>query len=144
LASVRRSALLPYPAAAVFRIVNDVARYPEFLPWCSDASVLEQNHDELVAALSLKAGGLSHTFTTRNRLTPFEKIEMNLVSGPFSTLSGGWTFARLGEDQGCRVALDLSFRLNGAGVVFGSAFNRAADQMVGAFCRRADDLLKAT
>ena len=38
---ILRSALLPYPAAVLYGLVNDVARYPEFLPWCSATEVLE-------------------------------------------------------------------------------------------------------
>jgi ribosome-associated toxin RatA of RatAB toxin-antitoxin module len=95
----------------------------------------------VVAALSLSASGISETFTTRNRLTPFEKIDMVLVSGPFRELSGGWTFTRLGEDAGCRVELDLNFQFSGVKSLLGGVFNRAADQMVDAFCARANDLL---
>ena len=141
LASIRRSALLPYPAAEVFRIVNDVARYPEFLPWCSAAHIIEQSGTEVVAALSLRVSGVSETFTTRNLLTPFERIDMELVSGPFQELAGGWTFTRLGDDAGCRVELSLEYRLSGVKSLLGALFSRAADQMVDAFCERAESLL---
>ena len=36
---VERSALVTYTAAQMFALVNDVARYPEFLPWCVGARV---------------------------------------------------------------------------------------------------------
>lgn len=138
---VQRTALLPFPAADVFAIVNDVSRYPEFLPWCSAATVIEENAEEVVAALSLSASGITETFTTRNRLTPCEKIDMELVSGPFRELTGGWTFVRLGDDEGCRVELDLSFQFTGVKSLLGAVFNRAADKMVDAFCARATDVL---
>lgn len=138
---VQRSALLPYRAADVFAIVKDVRRYPEFLPWCADASVIEASEQEVLAELSLAASGIRETFTTRNLLTPFEKIDMVLVSGPFRSLSGGWTFTRLGDDAGCRVALDMDFQLAGFRSLLGSVFTRVADQMVDAFCTRADELL---
>jgi ribosome-associated toxin RatA of RatAB toxin-antitoxin module len=142
-ATVRRSALLPYPPAALFHIVNDVTRYPEFLPWCSAARIVEEGPGEMIAALSLSASGFSETFTTRNRLTPFERIDMHLVSGPFRRLSGGWTFTALGSDQGCRVELSLDFQPRGMGRVLGGAFSRGADQLVDAFCSRANELLTA-
>ncbi len=140
---VQRSALLPYQAPDVFAIVNDVQRYPEFLPWCANAAVIQASEQEVLAELSLAAGGIRETFTTRNRLIPFEKIDMMLVSGPFRRLSGGWTFTRLGDD-GCRVALDLDFQLAGVRSLLGSVFNRATDQMVDAFCARAHELLGPT
>ncbi len=97
----------------------------------------------MVAALSLSASGITETFTTRNRLTPCEKIDMELVSGPFQELTGGWTFVRLGDDDGCRVELDLSFQFTGVKSLLGAVFNRAADKMVDAFCARATDVLSA-
>lgn len=138
---VHRSALLPYPTAAVFEIVDDVRRYPEFLPWCSSASILERKANEVVAALSLQARGVTETCTTRNLVRPFERIDVELVSGPFRKLSGGWTFTRLGNDEGCSVELALDFELKGVRWALGSAFGRAADQMVDAFCTRANELL---
>lgn len=143
LSRVQRTALLPFPAADVFAIVNDVPSYPEFLPWCSAATVLEESPEEVVAALSLRASGITETFTTRNRLTPFERIDMILVSGPFRELSGGWTFVRLGDNEGCRVELDLSYQFTGMKALLGAVFSKAADQMVDAFCARANDVLGA-
>lgn len=142
MASVHRSALLPYSPSEVFGIVNDVLRYPEFLPWCSNATIVEEKAGEVIAALSLSTRGITETFTTRNRLTPFERIEMKLVSGPFRELSGGWTFTRLGDDEGCRVELDLDFQFTGVKSLVASVFGRAADEMVDAFCARANDLLR--
>lgn len=148
--SVRRSALLPYSPAALFGIVNDVSSYPEFLPWCREAWIVEQAPGEMVAALSLSASGFTETFTTRNRLTPFERIDMTLESGPFRHLSGGWTFTDLGadsivvRDRGCRVELALDFQPRGMARLLTGAFSRAADDLVDAFCSRANDVLSAS
>ncbi|MEQ9001947.1 MAG: type II toxin-antitoxin system RatA family toxin [Pseudomonadales bacterium] len=137
---VRRSALLPYPPRAVYDVVSDVPSYPEFLPWCRDARVLERQEHEVVAELELDARGLQERFTTRNRLFPHERIELELVSGPFRSFAGTWRFIGIGGDAGCRVELDLDFQFSGARSMLGSAFSsvfaRAADRMVDAFCAR--------
>jgi ribosome-associated toxin RatA of RatAB toxin-antitoxin module len=148
--SLRRSALLPFPPAVVFSVVRDVSSYPEFLPWCRDARILEQahspcvhgecGHEAMVAELELDARGVRERFTTRNRLFPHERIELELVSGPFSSFSGTWRFVAIGGDAGCRVELDLDFQFSGARGLFGGAFAgvfaRAADRLVDAFCAR--------
>src|SRR5688572_4946389 len=41
---VRRSALLPYSTAQVYGLVADVERYPEFLPWCTEARIRSARH----------------------------------------------------------------------------------------------------
>ncbi len=142
---INRSALLPYPAATVFEIVNDVARYPDFLPWCAQAEVLAASESEVVAELALRTRGVTERFTTRNLLVPHERIELQLVSGPFRDLRGAWTFLRLGADEGCKVSLLLEFEFSGARALLGGAFSgifvKAADRMVDAFCERARTLL---
>ncbi len=40
---------LPYTAQQMFDLVADVARYPEFLPWCMGARIREQQEDMLQA-----------------------------------------------------------------------------------------------
>ena len=138
---IHRSALLPLPVTAVFDVVTDVGRYPEFLPWCRDARVLEEGECEVIAELVLAAVGMNERFTTRNTLFPHERIELHLVSGPFETFEGAWHFKRLGNDEGARVELDLRFEFSGARALLAGAFSgvfvRAADQMVDAFCQRA-------
>jgi ribosome-associated toxin RatA of RatAB toxin-antitoxin module len=141
---IHRSALLPFPARAVFEVVRDVERYPEFLRWCRSARVLERCDDELVAELELDARGMHERFTTRNVMIPNDRIELHLVSGPFRSFEGAWHFKSLGADDGCRVELELEFEFSGArallGSVFPSVFVHAADHMVDAFCARAKSL----
>jgi ribosome-associated toxin RatA of RatAB toxin-antitoxin module len=143
---IHRSALLPFPAPAVFDIVGDVERYPEFLRWCRSARILERHDRELVAELELDARGVRERFTTRNVMVPHDRIELHLVSGPFRAFDGTWHFKPLGADAGCRVALDLEFEFSGARALLGSIFPRvfsnAADHMVDAFCVRARELLE--
>ena len=141
---VQRSALLPYAASAVFDIVNDVCSYPEFLPFCSDAKIVDSTVSEIVASVSLRSSGLTETFVTRNVLNRPERIDLELVSGPFHSLLGHWSFTRL-EDLGCKVELNLEFQLSGMrtvlGGVFAGVFTRVADQLVDAFAMRARQLL---
>ena len=138
---IQRSALLPYPARALYDLVNDVASYPQFLPWCSAAEVLESNDHLMRATLKVGRAGISQQFTTRNALVPGESITMKLEQGPFSALHGVWQFQAL-SDKACKITLDLSFEYSGALVkaTLGPLFNQAATTMVDAFCKRAKQL----
>jgi len=135
---IQRSALLPYPAQALYDLVNDVASYPQFLPWCSSAEVLESSETHMRASLNIAKGGLSQRFVTRNTLVPGQSIEMNLEEGPFYQLHGVWVFKPLGE-KACKISLDLSFDYAGPLVraTLGPLFNQAANTLVDAFCQRA-------
>jgi len=138
---IQRSALLPYPAKALYDLVNDVARYPEFLPWCSASTVLSESETAMRAELTVAKGSITQRFTTRNVLVPGQSIEMNLEEGPFTQLHGVWTFKALG-DKACKISLDLTFDYAGALVkaTLGPLFTQAANTMVDAFCQRAKQL----
>ena len=138
---IQRSALLPYPAQALYDLVNDVARYPEFLPWCSSAEIIESTESLMRASLGVAKGGLSQHFVTRNTLTPGQSIEMNLEEGPFTKQHGRWVFKPLGE-KASKISLDMTFDYAGAIVkaTLGPLFNQAANTLVDAFCQRAKQL----
>lgn len=138
---IQRSALLPYPAQALYDLVNDVARYPEFLPWCSKAEVMEVSEAHMRAALTVAKGGVSQRFVTLNGLRDGERIEMQLQEGPFTQLHGIWDFKALNE-KACKISLDLSFDYSGPLVkaTLGPLFNQAANTLVDAFCQRAKEL----
>jgi len=142
---IQRSALLPYPAQSMYELVNDVARYAEFLPWCEAGEVLEVSETHMLARLKLGKGIIRQQFVTRNVLVPGERIEMNLAQGPFKKLHGLWLFKSLNENA-CKISLDLSFDYSGALVKasLGPLFNQLAASMVDAFCARARALLGAT
>ncbi|MET1080455.1 MAG: type II toxin-antitoxin system RatA family toxin [Pseudomonas sp.] len=138
---IQRSALLPYPAQVLYDLVNDVARYPEFLPWCSSTEVLEADATQMRASLGVAKGGLRQRFVTRNTLVFGQSIEMNLEEGPFTQLHGLWVFKALGE-KACKISLDLTFDYAGPLVraTLGPLFNQAANTLMDAFCHRAKQL----
>jgi ribosome-associated toxin RatA of RatAB toxin-antitoxin module len=105
---ISRHALVSYSPAQMFALVDDVASYPQFLPWCRSAQVIERSEREVIARLQVHKGPLHTHFTTRNEREPPSRIVLNLVEGPFRTLEGEWRFSAI-ADQGTRVSLILRF-----------------------------------
>lgn len=138
MAQVVRSALVGFSAKQMFDLVNDVARYPEFLPGCSGSKVLESCHEQMVASVDVSKAGISKSFTTKNTLQNEEAILMELVDGPFKTLKGGWYFTPL-DEQACKVELKLDFEFSSRMIelAFGKVFNELTSNMVNAFTIRA-------
>ncbi|MDW6003317.1 SRPBCC family protein [Vibrio mangrovi] len=135
---VSRSALVSFSAEQMFNLVNDVMRYPEFLPGCSGARVIESNSDKMVAAVDVSKAGISKTFTTSNQLKTGEAILMDLVDGPFKMLRGGWYFTPL-DELACKVELKLEFEFSSKMIelAFGKVFHELTNNMVNAFTKRA-------
>jgi ribosome-associated toxin RatA of RatAB toxin-antitoxin module len=141
---VERSALVTHTAAQMYAMVNDVARYPEFLPWCVGAHVEEVSPLERVATLKVARGVLQTEFTTRNTLKPDAQIHLLLMHGPFRELTGEWQFQPLGT-RGSKVQfrVDFEFKNRLTAHAFNGIFESLCGTMVEAFVARAAKIYPA-
>jgi ribosome-associated toxin RatA of RatAB toxin-antitoxin module len=136
--TIERSALVPYSAAQMYALVDDIERYPEFVPACSSATIVEQGPEFKIARLDISKAGVGKSFTTRNQLQPHSAIGMQLVDGPFKYLHGGWQFHSL-DHKACKIVLKLEFEFSNKllSMAFGGIFNELQGRMVDAFVQRA-------
>ena len=138
---VSKSADVPYTADQMYRLVNDIEAYPEFLPWCTDAAVYHRTGRSLTATVSLASGKLKHSFTTENTMDPGRRIDIHLVSGPFKYLNGHWRFEDRGEAH-CRVDLEMDFEFKSRllALTLTGVFNQFMNSLVGSFINRAREV----
>jgi ribosome-associated toxin RatA of RatAB toxin-antitoxin module len=136
---IKRSALVHYSPAEIYALVNDVASYPEFLPWCRSAQVLDSSENEMTASVEIAKGMLNRSFTTHNQLDPPHHIELTLVDGPFKKLQGSWQFSALKTENACKVSLQLEFEFESTmlSLAAGPIFTQIGNSLVDAFCKRA-------
>lgn len=129
---------MPYSPQQMFALVNAINDYPQFLNWCSSASILNQSEDQITASVEINKGGLKQTFTTKNTLKASSLIEMELLDGPFNALSGQWRFEALGENS-AKVALELqfSFKSKFMDIALSPVFTQIANSQLDAFVARA-------
>ncbi len=129
--SIHRSALVEFSAEQMFDLVNDIERYPEFLPGCRGARVISVDDKEMLGELSLARAGMGQRFTTRNRLDRPRSISVSLEDGSFSRFSAEWRFKQLG-DAGCRIDFDMEFEFSSNLVdrATKSLFSSVADNLV--------------
>lgn len=142
MSKIERSALVHYSAAEMYDLVNDVGSYASFLPWCKSSSVASESETEMTASIEIAKGLLNKTFTTRNSLTKNKKIELELVDGPFSDLTGCWEFEALKTENACRVSLNLEFEFDNAmmSIAARPVFTQIANSLVDSFCKRAAEV----
>lgn len=139
-----RSVLLPYPAACVFDVVQNVEAYPEFVPGCTDVRIDANAEAGPKATVSINARGFRESFATRNEILvdgDATTLMMHLVDGPFESFEGQWRVIEIGDGAGSRVELSVAFEFKNAlarllGLSFGRALDRLADKIVEAFCER--------
>ena len=149
---VHRSALVTHSPAQMYALVNDVARYPEFVPWCKASHILATTETSVTATLEIARAGVTLALTTRNDLVRDERIDMTLVKGPLVSFAGRWRFVAIrapGEEasgmvHGCRVELWVEYQFEHAavGLVLGPLFEASWDSLVDAFVRRAREVYR--
>ena len=140
--TVHKSVLIWYSPHEMYTLVTGVNEYPQFLPWCEQASVLDASENAMTAEIGIAFGGIRQTFTTRNEHEPDRKVRMQLVNGPFSRLDGEWDFTPVGngDQRACRVTLTLNYGFSNAVLarLVGPVFDRIAGSLVDAFVQRAE------
>ncbi len=135
---IHRQVTLPYTALQMFALVNDVGSYPDFLPWCERTRILRVQGNELDASITLKKGAVRKTFSTRNVNIPGKRIQVNLINGPFRSLSGFWYFHDV-PDGGSIVRLEMEFEFASRilDMAVGPVFREIVRNLVTSFQRRA-------
>ncbi len=148
--SIQKTVLIWYSPREMFDLVADVASYPEFLPWCTSAQVLENHADGVSAQIGMRLGLVQQSFATKNTHempdspAALHSIRLQLVDGPFSELQGQWRFAPIGkgQDRACRVSLELRYAFASAALaaLMSHMFDAVASGLVDAFVARAQSV----
>ncbi len=142
--TVSKSVLIWYSPQEMYVLVTDIDQYPQFLPWCDRARVIETDAAGMTAEIGIAFSGIRQTFTTRNEHIEGQRVLINLVHGPFSKLEGEWNFLPLGDgsQRACKVELTLTYSFANAtlGKLIGPVFDKIAGSMVDAFVKRASQV----
>lgn len=147
--TVKKSVLIWYSATQMFDLVTHVATYPQFLPWCDHAQVLQKTPEGALAEVGIAFSGIKQRFSTQNTHIQApdgsRSVQMQLKDGPFSRLDGVWRFTPVGgahaQDAGaCKVELELRYGFENAalGALVGPVFDKIASSLVDAFVKRAE------
>lgn len=138
--TVKKSVLIWYSPAEMYRLVVDVDAYPQFLPWCDKARVVAHEENGMLAEIGMAFSGIHQTFSTRNKHVVDRQVIIDLVNGPFSKLEGEWNFLPLGDaaQRACKVELTLTYGFDHTlGRLISPVFDKIAGSMVDAFVKRA-------
>ena len=137
--SVKRTVLVPFSAGAMFDLVDRVDAYPQFLPWCAGARVLESRDGGKTARIDIDYHGVRAHFTTDNANHRPESIVITLKDGPFRHLHGEWRFIALAADA-CKIEFEIAYEFKTYILerVVGPVFSHIANTFIDAFVRRAE------
>lgn len=137
---------LPYTPEQLYTLVADVARYPEFLPWCLSSRITRREGENVFYAdLVIGYKMVREKFGSRVTLDAPNLVHVEYLSGPMKYLSNHWKFIR--EDDGsCTIDffVDFEFKNRFLQNLIGVFFNEVVRRMVSAFEERAEQLYGVT
>ena len=128
----------------LFDLVADIESYPEFLPACRAAEILEEGEGYVVARLTILYGLIRESFVSHVRLDrKAGTIQATLKEGALKNLNCDWIFKP--EDQGSHVrcALEFEFRSGLIAQIVAPLLHHVANRLVHSFIRRAQELASA-
>jgi len=139
MATVEKTVLVAHSAEQMFRLVDCVADYPIFLPWCGGASVAEVAGNKVHATVHINYLHIKQSFTTENMRNFPRQIDMTLQDGPFRRLDGCWRFIPL-SDSACKIEFRLHYEFSSKLLekLVGPVFHYIANSFVDAFIHRAE------
>ena len=139
---LKRSVLVPYSAEGMFDLIEQAEAYPEFLPWCVGARILERSDEWVAARIEFSYLHVRFGFQTRNPKRRPHWLQVRLVEGPFKRFTGDWQLTPLGSD-GCKIDFALSYEISDGLLdkVAVRAVDHVSRSMMDAFVKRAEDTL---
>ncbi len=139
MALVEKSVLVPYSAEQMFALVDNVAEYPLFLPWCGGSSMVVVGESKVHATVHINYLQIKQSFTTENVRQPPNNISMTLQDGPFRSLDGNWHFTAL-SPTACKIEFKLHYEFSNKLLekILGPVFHFVANSFVDAFTHRAE------
>ena len=131
---------LPYSPQAMYDLVADVQRYPEFLPWCTGCRITSRQGNVITADLVIGFKMIRERFTSRVSFEHGERIDVEYTSGPLRSLNNHWVFEPAPGGTVIDFYVDFEFKSRIFQRVAGLVFNEAVGHMVNAFEARARKL----
>ena len=147
-ASVKR--LIECEKDDLIKLVLDIEKYPEFVPFCFDAKVYEEKNQgdliKIIADLTIGKGPFKDTYKSDVVLDKRkDTIFVKNIEGPLNHLSNNWTFTDK-QNGITEIAFDIDFEiknkfLNSLMVV---SFQFGLEKIADAFQKRAEDLFSSS
>ncbi|MES2961637.1 MAG: type II toxin-antitoxin system RatA family toxin [Pseudomonadota bacterium] len=134
---------VPHSAQKMYQLVMDIEKYPEFLPWCKYAKIVEIISEENLRAdllINFKnffekyRSDITHGKTTESDYF----VDVVAIEGPFKKLINQWKFRDI-SNGGCEIEFFIDFEFNSFFLtkMIGVIFEKATEKMMNAFEERA-------
>ena len=145
-ASIKKE--IPCSRENLIKMVLDIERYPEFVPWCLNGKIHKKddkgNKMEIIADLTIGKNFLNQTYKS---LVIYDKsldtINVTNIEGPLKHLKNRWFFKQLKKNSS-EVDFHVDFELKNKilNMLMIKSFDIGLKKIANAFEKRAIDLFK--
>ena len=138
---------IPCSKENLIKMVLDIEKYPEFVPWCLNAKVYSKNEIkdkiEITADLTIGKNLINQTYKS---FVIYEKasdsIYVTNLEGPVKHLENKWFFKDKGKKSEVTFQVDFELKNKILNVLMVKSFDIGIKKIADAFEKRANDLFK--
>ena len=144
-ASIKKE--IPCSKENLIKMVLDIEKYPEFVPWCLGGKIhsknVKENKLEITADLTIGKSFFNETYKS---FVIYEKstdsIHVTNMDGPLKYLENKWFFKKKGENSEIDFHVDFELKNNILNILMVKSFDKGLKKIADAFENRAMELFK--
>jgi len=144
-ASIKKE--IPCSKQNLIKMVLDIEKYPEFVPWCLNSKIHKKNDKgdaiEITADLTIGKNFFNETyksFVIYNKTT--DTIHVTNIEGPLKHLDNKWFFKEEGDNSIIDFHVDFELKNKILNIFMDKFFDIGLRKIANAFEKRAIDLFK--
>ena len=144
-ASVKR--LVECKKEDLVRLVLDIEKYPEFVPFCYAAKIHQTKEEDnilyIVADLTIGKGPFKDTYKSDVRYDKKnDTIFVTNIDGPLNHLENKWFFEQ--QNHNTEISFDINFEIENKflNIIMEKSFQYGLNKIADSFQKRANDLFK--
>ncbi len=115
--SFEKTLLVNFSQRQMYDLIANVADYPQFLPWCQEVEILENQPESKLVRIGVRHQRLPQlNLTTRATFNPLTSLHLKQVAGSFlAAFEGNWQFAPdPHHPEHCSVTFTVQYRFSNA------------------------------
>ena len=133
----------------LIRMILDIEKYPEFVPWCLDSKIYSKNDKgdtvEITADLTIGKSFFNETYKS---FVVFDKssdsIQVSNMDGPLKHLENKWFFKQKGKNSEVDFHVDFELKNRILNTLMIKSFDIGLKKIADAFEKRAVELFNST
>lgn len=132
--SFKKNKTISHPVKKIYNLVANVKKYPDFLPWCNEITIIEKTKKYIITKVKVGFQNINETYLCKVLLYPQKRIALEYISGPFEHLEIYWKFKKVSKNKTDVIFFcNFKFRSIFLRLCTGIFLENAVEKMVDAF-----------